>query len=163
MKRKLTYIQDPSHGWLSVSQKDILALGIADKISAYSYIDLNRIYLEEDSDMNIFLNAIQSMPDGGTLRISAKDQPQDLYYPNGVTCIEIIDTGIGIRKDNINLVFEPSYSTKKNGTGLGLSLSKRIIEAHGGTLELTSERGKGTQVTVKLPNEGQVYEKDFNC
>ena len=113
--------------------------------------------------MNILLNAIQAMPDGGTLSISAKDQVHDVYYPNGITCVEIVDTGIGILNENVNLVFEPSFSTKKNGTGLGLSLSKRIIEAHGGALELTSEIGKGTQVMVKLPNEGQVYEKDINC
>jgi len=132
------------------------------KISKKSKIEIDPYQIQQVF-MNILLNAIQAMPDGGTLSISANDQLQDVDYPNGITCIEIADTGIGILNENVGLVFEPSFSTKKNGTGLGLSLSKRIVEAHGGALELTSEIGKGTQVIVKLPNEGQVYEKDINC
>ena len=135
---------------------------IQKKISQKSKIEIDPNQIQQVL-MNILLNAIQAMPDGGTLSISAKDQPQDVYYPNGITCVEVVDTGIGILNENVNLVFEPSFSTKKNGTGLGLSLSKRIVEAHGGALEITSEIGKGTQVMVKLPNEGQVYEKDINC
>jgi len=101
--------------------------------------------------INILLNAIQAMPNGGTLQISVWDQPPHNNYPKGSTCIKITDTGIGIAEEKKNRVFEPFYSSKTNGTGLGLSLSKKIIDAHGGNLELESEIGKGTQVMITLP------------
>lgn len=59
-KRTITYIQDPGHGWLSVSHKDIVALGIADKITSYSYMNATRAFLEEDCDASMFLDAAKA-------------------------------------------------------------------------------------------------------
>lgn len=101
--------------------------------------------------INIFLNAVQAMPNGGDLAISIQRPAYHSTYPNGCGCIEIADTGVGIPEENITRVFEPFFSTKRNGTGLGLSLSKRIIDAHGGNLTLESESGKGTKITITLP------------
>jgi len=101
--------------------------------------------------VNILLNAIQAMPQGGTLDISLRIQGHHDGFVQGCACIEIADTGVGIPEENLSHIFEPFFSTKRNGTGLGLSLSKRIIDAHGGNLELESEEGKGTQVTIRLP------------
>jgi two-component system NtrC family sensor kinase len=67
--------------------------------------------------------------------------------------IEFTDTGAGIADDNIKKVFEPFFSTKENGdgTGLGLSISYRIVQNHGGRIEVQSQPGKGTTFTVFLP------------
>jgi signal transduction histidine kinase len=73
----------------------------------------------------------------------------DLY----ATDVEIIfkDTGMGIPADQVEHVFTPFWSTKSKGTGLGLALTHKMIEEHGGTIHLTSEVGQGTTVTIHLP------------
>lgn len=107
--------------------------------------------------MNIILNAVQAMPRGtgtplaGELRVSVSPPIYDARYPNGLSLIVIEDTGEGISPENLVHIFEPFYSTKTNGTGLGLPVSKKIIEAHGGTITMESELGKGTKVTIELP------------
>ncbi|MEW5800848.1 MAG: PAS domain S-box protein [bacterium] len=102
--------------------------------------------------MNIFLNAIQAMPGGGNLRVSVSTQTQHARHPNGLSLIAVEDTGVGIPPENMARICEPFFSAgKPNGTGLGLSVSKKIIEAHGGTLDIASEVGKGTKMTIELP------------
>ena len=96
--------------------------------------------------INILLNAIQSMPGGGKLHIK-------LNHPANQR-IELIirDEGSGIAANDIHRIFDPFFSTKaEEGTGLGLSLSKRIIEAHGGDIHAESEFGKGTSMIIHLP------------
>ncbi|MBI4257228.1 hypothetical protein HY626_04195, partial [Candidatus Uhrbacteria bacterium] len=95
--------------------------------------------------LNIILNARQAMPEGGTLEISAvPDSPQE-------TKISFRDTGQGIRHANIPKLFEPFFTTKAGGTGLGLFVSYRIVQAHGGRIEVESAEGKGTAFHVYLP------------
>jgi signal transduction histidine kinase len=101
--------------------------------------------------MNIFLNAVQALPMVGELKVFVPPPIYDARYPNGLSRIVIEDTGEGISPDNLLHIFEPFYSTKTNGTGLGLPVSKKIIEAHGGTITMESEVGKGTKVTIELP------------
>jgi len=101
--------------------------------------------------MNIFLNAVQAMPMMGELKVSVPPPIYDARYPNGLSRLVIEDTGEGISPENLVHIFEPFYSTKTNGTGLGLPVSKKIIEAHGGTITMESGLGKGTKVTIELP------------
>jgi signal transduction histidine kinase len=61
------------------------------------------------------------------------------------------DTGEGIKEEDLERVFEPYFTTKKNGIGLGLAITRRIVRAHGGEVILKSESGKGTEVTIKIP------------
>jgi signal transduction histidine kinase len=61
------------------------------------------------------------------------------------------DTGVGMDPESITKIFEPYFSTKASGTGLGLTIAKRNIELNGGTIHVTSERGSGTTVTLTLP------------
>jgi two-component system NtrC family sensor kinase len=61
------------------------------------------------------------------------------------------DNGSGISQENLQRIFEPFYTTKANGTGLGLAVTRKIIEGHGGTLEISSETCSGTTVAVRLP------------
>ena len=65
--------------------------------------------------------------------------------------IDVVDTGTGIAPENLDQVFQPFFTTKNDGTGLGLALVKRTIDAHGGRIWIDSERGRGTTVTIELP------------
>ena len=96
--------------------------------------------------INIILNAVESMPGGGKLTISSSVK-QDRNFIN----VSIKDTGEGISKENLLKLFEPLFSTKINGTGLGMVVCKSIIENHKGHIRVESEEGKGTLVTVELP------------
>jgi signal transduction histidine kinase len=94
--------------------------------------------------MNVMLNAIQAMPEGGLLSVEAA-------APAGGLEIRIRDTGCGIAPEALGHVCDPYFTTKPLGIGLGLSLAKRIVEEHGGTLRVESEPGRGTVVTLNLP------------
>jgi signal transduction histidine kinase len=96
--------------------------------------------------LNLMLNAEQAMPMGGELTIQAARENKS---PPCV-CLTLIDTGKGINPEVLPRIFEPFFSTKQGGSGLGLPTTKRIIEAHGGTLEVRSEVGRGTQFTICL-------------
>ena len=95
--------------------------------------------------LNLILNACQAMGEkGGRLELSAS--------PNGTQVIlKVADTGPGIPLTIRRKVFDPFYTTKATGTGLGLFVSQRIIKSHGGTIELDSAEGKGTCFTIRLP------------
>ena len=93
---------------------------------------------------NLLMNAVQAMPDGGHLTISARDV-QDMIV------VTVQDTGLGIPAENLAEVFNPFFTTKAQGQGLGLAVCKRLIEAQGGTIEVASEVRKGTAFTLKIP------------
>ena len=96
--------------------------------------------------LNIFINAIQSMKDGGNIKIAIEEE-KDNYR------VEIQDTGIGITKENLNKIFNPFFTTKEKGSGLGLSIVKNIIEGHKGKVWIESEEEVGTRVSVTLPRK----------
>jgi signal transduction histidine kinase len=119
--------------------------------------------------LNVFLNALQAMPNGGELRIRARDQllgepgrgiglrTSDVFRVGDRALIcEIQDTGVGIPKELLSRVFNPFFTTKApgEGVGLGLSITQAIIHAHRGLITLDSEPGKGTTVTIMLPISG---------
>ncbi|MBP1935057.1 PAS domain-containing sensor histidine kinase [Ammoniphilus resinae] len=112
--------------------------------------DIPAIYCEENQLKQVFLNilknAIEAMPKGGDIRIEVKRGKAD-----GVS-IRFMDEGCGIDPDRIRKLGEPFYSTKEKGTGLGLMVSYKIIEAHQGCIHVTSELEKGTTVEVRLPS-----------
>ena len=93
---------------------------------------------------NLILNAIQAGSNGGRVMIQASEI--DDY-----TIIDVIDNGHGIEKENLPRIFEPLFTTKPGGTGLGLASCKSIIENHGGTIECSSIVNKGTVFTIRLP------------
>ncbi|MEM3786141.1 MAG: ATP-binding protein, partial [Nitrososphaeria archaeon] len=93
---------------------------------------------------NIIINAFQAMPEGGTLTIYAEKE-------DNMTKIFFKDTGAGIPKENLEKIFQPLFTTKAKGTGLGLAVCKRIVEAHNGTIDVESELGKGSTFIIKLP------------
>jgi signal transduction histidine kinase len=94
---------------------------------------------------NIIENALHAMPGGGSLLIAAT-----LLDPQHVQ-LEIRDTGVGMDRDSLDRIFEPYFSTRGSGTGLGLTIAKRNVELNGGTIAVESERGRGTTVRITLP------------
>jgi two-component system NtrC family sensor kinase len=94
---------------------------------------------------NLILNAVQAMPDGGVLTVSAAAPA------SGECSVTIADTGFGIAAENIEQVFNPFFTTRAAGTGLGLAVSYGIVRDHGGRLEVESVPGKGAQFHVVLP------------
>lgn len=99
--------------------------------------------------VNMLVNAGQAMPDGGTLSIRIQRHPSQ-----EMILVEISDTGCGIPEEHLQKIFDPFFTTKENrGTGLGLSVSYRIIENHGGSIDVKSSPGKGTTFTILLPIE----------
>jgi signal transduction histidine kinase len=114
--------------------------------------DLPKVYADprqvEQVLGNLVVNAYQAMPGGGQLsvtseQLSVKTDPQIL--------ITVKDTGTGITPENMKKLFEPLFTTKAKGIGLGLAISKKLSEANGGRLEVQSEPGKGSTFTVTLP------------
>ncbi|MHB8881425.1 MAG: PAS domain-containing sensor histidine kinase [Thermodesulfovibrionales bacterium] len=106
---------------------------------------------------NIVLNAEQAMPAGGTVTISAKNEsaPQKglppALTPGNYVCISIDDTGIGIAEESLTKIFDPYFTTKDKGSGLGLATSYSIIRNHGGMIDVKSEPGKGSTFSLWLP------------
>ncbi|HPQ52309.1 MAG TPA: PAS domain S-box protein [Spirochaetota bacterium] len=111
---------------------------------------------------NIIINAVHAMPKGGTITISALNVQQDanneigrqhnfLMKQGEYVMIKIADQGIGIEKEHLPKIFDPYFSLKENGTGLGLATSYSIIKKHGGYIDVSSEPGSGTSMYIYLP------------
>jgi len=94
--------------------------------------------------LNLVLNAQQAMPDGGQLVVRTSEKP------NWVA-LDLIDTGIGMDSKTLTRMFDAFFSTRDGGSGLGLPTTRKIIEAHGGRIDVESEVGRGTHFRVELP------------
>ena len=93
---------------------------------------------------NIIKNALEAMKDGGSIAMSISSDDNDVS-------VKIVDSGEGIPSELLAHLFEPYKTTKERGTGLGLMISKRIVDDHGGTIDVESEVGRGTAFTVRIP------------
>ena len=98
--------------------------------------------------INLIMNALHAMPNGGLCRIAAGVQDSD---GKRWVALSVTDTGIGITKHELSRVFEPFYTTKPSGTGLGLAIAYRIMQDHGGTIQVSSVPGSGTTVVMTFP------------
>jgi signal transduction histidine kinase len=94
--------------------------------------------------VNLVKNAMQAMTTGGTLTLQTGETSDDVW-------VSVADTGGGIPQEQINRIFEPFYTTKKKGSGLGLMIVQRIVRAHTGRIELESNVGRGTTFRIWLP------------
>ena len=131
----------------------LLNIAIPENITVLISIeeDLPRLvvdrYLIKRVLINLITNAVQAMPDGGTISVKATQK-------NGVALISVEDTGLGIPDENRNKIFKPLFTTKSKGQGFGLSVCKRLVEAHnGGSITFESEVGKGSKFTIKIPSK----------
>ena len=124
------------------------ARGSGIDIKLYLPADLPRLALDRElfkqALLNLMLNAQQAMSEGGTLTVQAEARPQEV-------CLSLIDTGQGMAPEVLDKVFRPFFSTKPGGSGLGLATTRKIVQAHGGRIEVQSEVGRGTKFTLCLP------------
>ena len=97
--------------------------------------------------LNMTLNGIEAMPDGGILRLTTARIEND---ENKKVEITVSDTGSGIEEKDMKNIFKPFFTTKKKGTGLGLPVCQRIIKSHGGTIDLESVPGEGTTFFIRI-------------
>ncbi|MDO7787739.1 ATP-binding protein [Desulforamulus aquiferis] len=95
--------------------------------------------------INLIINAIQAMPKGGTLTI-------ETFVGENTACVAFSDTGEGIKPEDISKIFQPFFSKKAGGSGLGLAISKKIVESHGGTMQVESIPGNGAKFTLCFPD-----------
>jgi signal transduction histidine kinase len=130
---------------------DFFATEAADAgVEIVRYLDpeLPRVMLDREAFrralLNLILNAKQAMPDGGQLVVRTVAE-------GGTVAVHLIDTGCGMDDRTLSKMFEAFYSTKPNGSGLGLPTTEKIIAAHGGRIRVQSEVGRGTQMTIELP------------
>lgn len=109
-------------------------------------------HIQADADQlktcfsNLAINAVQAMPEGGALTITLHPRSSNVE-------VEFADTGHGIAPESLEHLFEPYYTTKEKGTGLGLALTKKLIDDHGGQITVKSEVGVGTTFVITLPRE----------
>jgi signal transduction histidine kinase len=101
--------------------------------------------LLQQAFLNLVLNACQAMPNGGTVTLSTE------RTANGAICARVADQGGGIAPEHIDKIFRLYYTTKPDGSGIGLSLVYRIVQMHGGRIEVDSKVGQGTVMTMSLP------------
>jgi signal transduction histidine kinase len=109
--------------------------------TAYAMLDQSSL---RGALINLMLNAIEAMTDGGALSIAIAQTGESLR-------LEIADTGHGISEEEAKKIFEPFYTTKEQGLGLGMPYAKKVIEQHGGTISLNSRPGEGATISIMLP------------
>jgi signal transduction histidine kinase len=98
--------------------------------------------------LNLSVNAIEAMPNGGDLMLETMKIEND---GSGAIVVRVSDSGTGIAPETLPRVFEPFFSTKGSGLGLGLPIAMRIVRDHGGTIQCSSTKGAGTRFDVVIP------------
>jgi len=128
----------------------MFSYGLMNRVQLKVHLEEQGLYIRGDKRkckqalMNLIKNGIEAMPGGGTIGLTAERIAQ-------LVMIRITDTGQGMSPAQLKQMGQPFFTTKEKGTGLGLLVSIRIVEAMGGTIHFESEIGKGTQVTIMLP------------
>jgi len=121
--------------------------------------------------MNLILNAIQAMKEGGSIYISTRPYfKNEGGEPEQFVQVEIRDTGVGITEENLDHIFDPFFTSKDEGSGLGLSISHQIVQEHGGYVTVESKIGAGTSFFINLPvgkpvrqaNNGRAHTNEAN-
>ncbi|MCX7922117.1 MAG: cell wall metabolism sensor histidine kinase WalK [Clostridia bacterium] len=140
----------------SIEKLELEAKNKDQELGSYIIGDIPNIKADADRMeqvvLNILSNAIKYTPAGGKITVYTSKLYEDV-------CIKIVDTGIGIPEKDLPRIFERFYRVDKarsremGGTGLGLAIAKEIVEAHNGSISISSEWGKGTEVTIKLPSD----------
>ena len=102
--------------------------------------------------VNVIVNALQAMPGGGRLEVAASCAPSP--EAGRMLCVTISDTGGGIAGTDLGRIFEPYFSTRDAGVGLGLAITQRILQEHGGRIGVTSAPGSGTSFLIEIPVSG---------
>src|SRR5207237_10035051 len=120
------------------------------RINLYASPALPPVPLDRDQFkqalLNLMLNAEQAMPDGGTIVLQTRMEDE-------LVCLDVIETGTGIERDEIDKIFHPFHTTKTGGTGLGLATTRKIVQAQSGTTDVQITLGPGTKFLPRLPRD----------
>jgi len=149
VQKKPTSIQTIIQHSLKMIERDAEAKNI--KIRTNLSPEVKEMPVDQDRInqvfLNLYLNAIEAMEDGGTLSVDMHPDQDSKQIK-----ITVSDTGVGIEKEDLVHIFDPYFTTKQSGTGLGLAIVHKIVESHRGEVRVESEPGKGTTVTIILPD-----------
>ena len=138
-----------------ILEKNLLFLGPElekRKIEVHHNLDGKSLLLMADHGLlyraflNVLINASQAIQELGSIDVTVREMP-------GHYLVDIEDSGLGISLENLKRIFNPFFTTKEKGSGLGLSIVRKIIEAHHGSIRIESSEGKGTKVEISLPRE----------
>lgn len=146
LQLKLASLNDVVADTLKLLSPELENRGLAVKFKSarqLTAIPLDTIQMQQVL-VNLIKNAMQAMSRGGTLTLQTGENSDDVW-------VSIADTGGGISQEQIARIFEPFYTTKKKGSGLGLMIVQRIVRAHGGKIEVESRVGQGTTFRIRLP------------
>ncbi len=115
-----------------------------------NYIGGPTINADPDKLKQVFVNVLDNAIDA---LAASEDRHVDLFIENGGkrATVRLRDNGAGITPEKLEKIFNPFFTTKGHGTGLGMAISKKIVEAHEGTIDVVSEPGRGTEFAVTLP------------
>ncbi len=123
---------------IAASRRIKIVFELDNRVSCVKGEDLFQVF------SNIVENSLDAMPDGGELEISSMRK-------NDNNIIRFSDTGMGIPNNTQHRIFDPFFTNKENGMGLGLAISMSIVKKHGGSISIDSKEGKGTTVAVSIP------------
>ena len=146
MRVELASIPEIIGKTVSLVRGDAQSYGIAIRLETAEALPRISVDIDKMNQvfLNLFLNSIQAMEHGGELTVRTE-------LINQAIVIIVRDTGVGIPPENLGRVFDPYFTTKNDGTGLGLAMSAKIVEEHGGTMEVSSAVGEWTEVSIGLP------------
>ncbi len=142
IKAELNYLIKESLSWVTVPEDTAITTNLNGHVLQVK-TDAEQI---SRAFANIISNAIQAMNGKGELKI-------ETGIEDGLVWTKFTDTGCGIPEENLKKIFEPLFTTKPKGIGLGLAITKRLVEQNGGKIEVASQTDKGTTFTIKLPLE----------
>jgi two-component system, NtrC family, nitrogen regulation sensor histidine kinase NtrY len=149
---QLVQVNDVIRGVMQLYQAQLDA---ERKIGVHLQLDSSLQPVAADSDLlyraisNLVLNAMDAMPEGGTLTLGT-------HADDGNVRIEVADTGSGLTAEECERIFTPYYTSKTHGTGLGLAIVQSVVSDHGGRIHVQSEPGRGTTFVIELPAKGCV-------
>ena len=149
LKREMTDLRDLAREamtYANVTGSATLSIKFHPK---YFPVNLDRILFRQVL-YNLFINAIQAMPNGGEILLDA------CKLDDGKTLLCVSDQGVGIEETMMKKIFEPLFTNKKEGVGLGLSLCRELVTRHGGSIKAKSSLNKGTTIEIEIPEENSV-------
>ncbi len=147
LARRMTGLGGVVEHSLRLIQPDAQAAGV--RVATRGLADAPEVSIDPDrfsqALLNVFLNAVQAMPEGGVMTVAVGTAE------DGRVFVETADEGVGIAPEDMDKVFNPYFTTKAAGTGLGLAVALKIVEAHGGEMRMSPGPGRGTSVVIALP------------
>lgn len=147
LARRMTGLGGVVEHSLRLIQPDAQAAGV--RVATMGLADAPQVSIDPDrfsqALLNVFLNAVQAMPEGGVMTVAVGTAE------DGRVFVETADEGVGIAAEDMDKVFNPYFTTKAAGTGLGLAVALKIVEAHGGEMRMSPRPGRGTSVVIALP------------